>query len=181
MPGRRCNRMFSGTCKSLTRGGTGPINDHDDEFIRMCFADLCKKSVHLSGVHLRAYHPVQLPLQGTDSSIDINKLAFIAMRSSSGSNPDEESRGLPAFVRRKTDKKGDQSSRISSPRQSFGSAIDSGCRGAMISHTGGVRSRIDLTVLFFEWASLLLNPKPGNLCSGIWQLWGHCRSIRFDV
>jgi hypothetical protein len=62
--------------------GAGSIDGHDDEFTRMGLADLCKKLVHLLGVHLRADLPVQFPLQGADSSVDIDKLPFIAVRPS---------------------------------------------------------------------------------------------------
>jgi len=63
----------------LGRVGTCPIQDHDDEFVRMRFADLIRKLIHPFGIHLRADFPVELSLLRTHRPIDIHELPFVTV------------------------------------------------------------------------------------------------------
>ncbi len=56
--------------------GTGAIDHHEDEFLRMRLTNLGEKCIHLFGIHFLANLPVQFSLQWADGSIDINKLPF---------------------------------------------------------------------------------------------------------
>ena len=74
--------------------GTGSIDDHHEKVVGVCGGDLQQKGtegfgVHLGdlqqkgtegfGVHFLGEHPVELAVEGVDSSINISELAFVAV------------------------------------------------------------------------------------------------------
>lgn len=59
--------------------GTGSVDDHDDEFVRMSRTRLGQKLAHPFSVHFPADHPIQLTFQRTDCAVDVGEFALVAV------------------------------------------------------------------------------------------------------
>ena len=59
--------------------GTGSIDDHHEKVVGVCGGDLQQKGAEGFGVHFLGEHPVELAVEGVDSSINISELAFVAV------------------------------------------------------------------------------------------------------
>lgn len=59
--------------------GTCPVQNHDDEVLRMSPTYLLQKFRHVLGVHFFGNHPVELAVVRTDRPIHIGELSFVAI------------------------------------------------------------------------------------------------------
>ena len=60
--------------------GTRPVDDHDDEVVRVGAAHLGQKLAHQFGVHFPTDHPIKLAFHRTDRAVDIGEFALVAVR-----------------------------------------------------------------------------------------------------